>query len=139
MINIHTLSTAPFPLPGQPYSFLPPLDPDVPQPQILSEGQVFRAQVGDTLLLPCEVRDLGPMVLLWKKGTRVLTAGEMVIRKDERTALEGATSLRIKSVDVEDGGNYSCEIEADSQYPIVITHTVEVLREYTLVCNMGRR
>ncbi|XP_059095815.1 brother of CDO-like [Tigriopus californicus] len=111
---------------GQPYSFLPPLDPNVPQPKILNDGQVFRAQVGDTLLLPCSVRDLGPMILLWKKGTRVLTAGDMMVRRDDRIDLKG-TDLQINSVDVEDGGNYSCEIEADAEYPVVITHTLEVL------------
>jgi len=64
---------------GQPYSFLPPLDPSVPQPEILTEPQVFRAGVGESLTLPCRVRNLGPMVLIWKKGTRVLTAGEMKV------------------------------------------------------------
>ncbi len=55
-------------IPGQPYSFLPPLDPDLPQPKIQTAPQVFRAEVGDSLVLPCEVKDLGPMVLIWKKG-----------------------------------------------------------------------
>ena len=119
---------ASFVLSGQPYSFLPPLDPDVPQPQILSQPEIFRAQLGDTVLLPCRVRDLGPMVLIWKKGTRVLTAGEMKVKRDERVDLRG-TDLQIRTVGVEDGGEYSCEIEADTEYPIAITHTVEVLSE----------
>ena len=102
------------------------MDPDVPQPQILSQPEVFRAQLGDTVLLPCRVRDLGPMVLIWKKGTRVLTAGEMKVKRDDRVDLRG-TDLQIRTVGVEDGGEYSCEIEADTEYPIAITHTVEVL------------
>jgi len=48
-------------------------------PRILTEGQVFQTEVGHTLLLPCRTKDLGPMILLWKKGTRVLTAGEMKV------------------------------------------------------------
>ena len=48
-------------------------------PRITTEGQVVRTEVGQTLLLPCRTRDLGPMILLWKKGTRVLTAGEIKV------------------------------------------------------------
>lgn len=66
------------------------------------------------------------MILIWKKGTRVLTAGDLMVKRDDRINLKG-TDLKIQSVVVDDGGDYSCEIEADSEYPIVITHTVEVL------------
>ena len=91
--------------------------------------QIFRAGLGSSLLLPCQVKDLGPMILIWKKGTRVLTAGDMKIKRDDHVELRG-TDLRIKSVTEEDGGKYSCEIEADSEYPIVIEHQVEVLGEF---------
>lgn len=66
------------------------------------------------------------MILLWKKGTRVLTAGEMMIRRDDRIVLKG-TDLQVQHVTPEDGGLYSCEIEADSEYPLVVTHKLEVL------------
>ncbi len=56
----------------------------------------------------------------------MLTAGEMRIRKDDRFDLEG-TNLRINSVDVDDDGEYTCEIEADREYPVVIKHKVQVL------------
>ena len=49
------------------------------QPQLLTEGQVFRVETGETLLLPCRTRNLGNMVLLWKKGSRVLTAGTIKV------------------------------------------------------------
>jgi hypothetical protein len=111
---------------GQPYSFLPIGPSPVPQPEVLSKGEVFHAQIGDTVLLPCKVKNLGPMILLWKKGTRVLTAGEMMIRRADRIFLKG-TDLQVQNVTPEDGGIYSCEIEADSEYPIVVTHTLEVL------------
>ena len=52
----------------------------VAQPQLLTEGQVFRVETGETLLLPCRTRNLGNMVLLWKKGSRVLTAGTIKVR-----------------------------------------------------------
>ncbi len=66
-----------------------------PPPKILTEGRLHRVKVGDTLLLPCDVRNLGPMVLLWKKGHRVLTAGGVVVRRDKRIELDG-TNVKIK-------------------------------------------
>ena len=48
--------------------------------RITTEGQVFRTELGHTLLLPCRTKDLGDMVLLWKKGNRVLYAGETKVR-----------------------------------------------------------
>ncbi|CAB4068964.1 unnamed protein product [Lepeophtheirus salmonis] len=58
-------------------------------PIILNQGEVFRAEVGESIRLPCHTNDLGPMILLWKKGTRVLTAGITKVRRDERMQLLG--------------------------------------------------
>ena len=95
-------------------------------PRILTEGQVFRVEVGETLFLPCRVKDLGPMVLLWKKGNRVLTAGEMMVRRDDRLSLQDY-GLQIRNIEVEDSGEYLCEIETDEDDPVVIRHSVEIL------------
>ncbi len=94
--------------------------------------QVFRAHIGDTVILPCRVDDLGPMILIWKKGTRVLTAGDLRVTRDDRIVVT-EHDLRIGSVNVDDGGTYSCEIEADAEYPLALTHTVEVLGQYYVV------
>eukprot|EP00095_Tigriopus_kingsejongensis_P002801 maker-scaffold157_size297442-snap-gene-1.23 protein:Tk02801 transcript:maker-scaffold157_size297442-snap-gene-1.23-mRNA-1 annotation:"limbic system-associated membrane" len=96
------------------------------EPRITSEGQVFRVQLGETLLLPCQVQDLGPMILLWKKGSRVLTAGSIQVRRDDRFDLQ-STDLQIKSIEREDSGDYICELETDEDQPTAITHSVEIL------------
>ena len=59
-------------IPGQPYSFVPtPLSATAdPQPVMLSEASTFRSELGGTLTLPCRVKDLGPFILIWKKGNR---------------------------------------------------------------------
>ena len=49
-----------------------------------------------------------------------------MIRRADRILLKG-TDLQVENVTPEDGGVYSCEIEADSEYPIVVSHTLEVL------------
>ena len=61
------------PISGQPYSFVPtPLSsPSLdPQPVMLSEASTIRSELGGTLTLPCRVKDLGPFILIWKKGNR---------------------------------------------------------------------
>jgi hypothetical protein len=45
-------------------------------------------------MLACDVRNLGPMVLMWKKGHRVLTAGSVVVKRDKRIELNG-TNVKI--------------------------------------------
>jgi hypothetical protein len=52
----------------------------------------------------------------------------MMIRRADKIFLKG-TDLQIQNVTPEDGGCYSCEIEADSEYPIVVTHKLEILGE----------
>ncbi len=56
----------------------------------------------------------------------MLTAGDMKVRRVDRIDLQG-TSLVLESVREADGGEYSCEIEADQEYPVAIKHQLEVL------------
>ena len=57
---------------------------------------------------------------------RVLTAGSIKVRRDPRLRLDG-TDLKIRNVGVHDGGLYRCEVEQDSDQPLVGLHTVEIL------------
>ena len=41
-------------------------------------------KVGGTVEFECRTNDLGSMVLLWKEGARVLFAGPMRVRRDDR-------------------------------------------------------
>ena len=55
----------------------------------------------------CDVRNLGPMVLMWKKGHRVLTAGSVVVKRDKRIELNG-TNVKIT-------GNYCFDFFENNQ------------------------
>jgi len=99
---------------------------DLLQPIIVTKGRTYKLEGGSRLTLPCQVKNLGPMVLIWKKEQRVLTAGELLIKRDSRMKLVG-TDLIINGVTTEDAGRYTCEIEADMEYPIEVTHTLEIL------------
>ena len=94
-----------------------------PNPQILSHDQVFRAQVGETLALPCRVANLGTYVLMWKQQNRVLTAGTLVVRKDYRMRLRDDFSLELAELKPDDQGTYTCEIDVMGK-PLSIRHKV---------------
>ena len=56
----------------------------------------------------------------------MLTADTMVVRRDKRLRLEGH-NLIISNLEPEDTGQYDCEIEADSDRPISVTHKLDIL------------
>ena len=94
-----------------------------PTPRIESPEQVFRAQVGETLVLPCQVSNLGTYVLMWKQEKRVLTAGTLVVRKDFRIHLRDDFALELQQLKPDDQGTYTCEIDVMGK-PLSIQHTV---------------
>ena len=90
-----------------------------------------QVEVGSTLQLDCPVTQLSQdqgTVMLWKKGHRVLTAGGIKVRRDPRMSLVG-TDLTITGVGVHDGGLYRCEVEQDTDQPLTVVFTVEILGE----------
>ncbi|CAB3368811.1 Hypothetical predicted protein [Cloeon dipterum] len=95
------------------------------QPRFLSRGQTFREVIGETLVLPCDVQDLGSYVILWRRGTVVLTAGNLMITRDERFRLIDGFNLEIRNVRPQDAGDYVCSIgSAENKEQ---THTLEIL------------
>ena len=85
--------------------------------------QLFRAELGESLVLPCRVTNLGSFVLMWKKDARVISAGSLIVRKDSRIRLRQDFALEIHSLKPEDQGSYICEIDVMGK-PISIEHKV---------------
>jgi len=98
--------------------------------EIMSEPQVLKLELGDTARFPCQVSNLGPVVLIWKHGTRVLTAGvgavAMHVKRDDRVSLVG-TDLVIVNVTQSDAGTYTCELDTDDVTPLAVSHTLQIL------------
>ena len=95
-------------------------------PVILTSEKVYKVQIGGEVKLECDVTNLGDMVLMWKQGRRVLTAGRLMVRRDPRLRLEG-TNLIITNLEAEDAGSYDCEIEAESDRPVSVSHKLDIL------------
>ncbi|KAH8310452.1 hypothetical protein KR044_001419 [Drosophila immigrans] len=96
-----------------------------PQPRFLSRGNTYRSVVGDTLVLPCQVEHLGNFVLLWRRGTNVLTASNIMVTRDDRVRLIDGYNLEISDLEPQDAGDYVCQISDKINRDQV--HTVEIL------------
>uniref|UniRef100_A0A8D8LHE8 Lachesin n=1 Tax=Cacopsylla melanoneura TaxID=428564 RepID=A0A8D8LHE8_9HEMI len=94
-------------------------------PKFTSRGQTYRVVIGDTLVLPCEVENMGSYVLLWRRGTAVLTASTLMVTRDSRFRLVDGYNLEISDVMPQDAGDYVCQL-ADQENRDQI-HTVEIL------------
>ncbi|XP_067646453.1 limbic system-associated membrane protein isoform X3 [Eurosta solidaginis] len=99
-------------------------------PKFLSRGHLYKVIVGETIELPCKVQNLGSFVLLWRKGSSVLTAGHLKITRDPRFKIVGDYNLQIVSVKTQDAGDYICQLGDQENRDQV--HTVEILVPPTL-------
>nr|CAD7424180.1 unnamed protein product [Timema monikensis] len=64
-------------------------------------------------------------VLAWKRGIAVLTAGNVKVSPDARLELIDGYNLQIRNLQVQDAGDYVCQI--GTLEPKEITHTLEIL------------
>ena len=74
-----------------------------------------------------QLQNKSVMVISW---FRVLTAGAMKVRRDPRLELMG-TDLVIKNLELEDRGEYDCEVESDREVPVSIRHSLDILHPPT--------
>ena len=81
--------------------------------------------VGDTIVLPCKVKNLGSYVLLWRRGAAVLTAQNLMVTRDARFKIIDGYNLQISNVRITDAGDYVCQI-GDVE-PRDQVHTLEIL------------
>ncbi|XP_023342737.1 limbic system-associated membrane protein [Eurytemora carolleeae] len=96
-----------------------------PSPYFISTPRVYKEQIGGSVTFSCRVENLGSSTLIWKKDARMISAGNMIIRKDPRMNLDGQ-SLSISSITDEDSGEYICEVETFGA-PLHQQHKLEVL------------
>lgn len=118
-------------------------------PKFMTRGHLYKAIIGDSIELPCKVKDLGEYfhqiwfnlvflhnknmffifpgsyVLLWRRGTSVLTAANLMVTRDARFKLIEGYNLQIANVKIQDAGDYICQIGDNESRDQV--HTLEIL------------
>ncbi|XP_066150996.1 neurotrimin-like [Euwallacea fornicatus] len=94
------------------------------EPRFVSRGNTFKVVTGDSVVLPCEIHNLGAFVIVWKRGSTLLSAGQQKITMDPRISLVGY-NLQIKDIKHADQGDYTCQIGDGS--PGDLIHTIEIL------------
>ena len=67
----------------------------------------------------------GSYVLLWRRGTSVLTAASLMVTRDPRFKLVEGYNLQIANVKIQDAGDYICQIGDNESRDQV--HTLEIL------------
>ncbi|XP_058835816.1 limbic system-associated membrane protein-like [Topomyia yanbarensis] len=112
---------------GRPEPFISTIDVDAPTvaPKFMTRGHLYKAIIGDSIELPCKVKDLGSYVLLWRRGTSVLTAANLMVTRDPRFKLVEGYNLQIANVKIQDAGDYICQIGDNESRDQV--HTLEIL------------
>ncbi|EDS42308.1 conserved hypothetical protein [Culex quinquefasciatus] len=65
------------------------------------------------------------LVLLWRRGSNVLTASQLMVTRDERVRLVNGYNLEISELEPQDAGDYVCQISDKINKDQV--HTVEIL------------
>ncbi|EDS44576.1 conserved hypothetical protein [Culex quinquefasciatus] len=93
-------------------------------PKFMTRGHLYKAIIGDSIELPCKVKDLGSYVLLWRRGTSVLTAANLMVTRDARFKLIEGYNLQIANVKIQDAGDYICQIGDNESRDQV--HTLEI-------------
>lgn len=64
-------------------------------------------------------------MVLWRRGSSVLTARDILVTRDQRYRLVDGYNLEIRNVMPQDAGDYVCQISAKDNKDLV--HTVEIL------------
>jgi len=73
-------------------------------PFFTSKPNTYRAQVGNSVILICQVENLGDSSIIWKESNRIISAGKIIIRKDDRLSLMDGYDLRIDNLEETDSG-----------------------------------
>ncbi|MCP9265976.1 MAM domain-containing glycosylphosphatidylinositol anchor protein 1 [Dirofilaria immitis] len=94
---------------------------------ITTKGHRFIVDEGDSVELPCNIRNIAEdTVVIWKRGELVLFTDEEAFHEDQRFQLRRKDNnfiLIIERVEPYDGAKYVCEITSPE---MSITHTLEV-------------
>lgn len=64
-------------------------------------------------------------MVIWRRGNSILSAGRLLVTRDQRFALHGQNNLQLSGVKLDDQGEYTCQIGDGNQGDLI--HNIEIL------------
>lgn len=98
-------------------------------PSFLARSQTFTVEVGQSVIIPCDVENEGTNKLIIKKipaggvKEKLLSVGKQKVTRDRRIIVDGAR-LTISHARPRDAGTFLCQF--DLEPPIELKHTLDV-------------
>ncbi|CAG0885381.1 unnamed protein product [Cyprideis torosa] len=96
------------------------------EPEFLSKPVNITAKRDQTVVLPCQLDELGSFAALWWHENQLLFASSVQINKDPRLSVKN-NDLTIQGVMPKDSGTYHCNIS--TSVPKALTHHLLVEQE----------
>eukprot|EP00090_Calanus_glacialis_P003066 TRINITY_DN12217_c0_g1_i1.p1 TRINITY_DN12217_c0_g1~~TRINITY_DN12217_c0_g1_i1.p1 ORF type:complete len:608 (-),score=110.53 TRINITY_DN12217_c0_g1_i1:469-2292(-) len=98
-------------------------------PEFISTAESMMIDEGDTIKLDCIVDKLDNLIIMWKKGNKIIAINDKLFEKDEddRTKVEkvpNGNRLTIRLAEEDDAGEYLCQVTAAETIELV--HDVQI-------------
>jgi len=98
-------------------------------PKFITTAESMMINEGDTIKLSCVVDNLDNLIIMWKKGNKIIAINDKLfeIDEDDRTQVEkipNGNKLTIRLAEEDDAGEYLCQVTAAETIELV--HDVQI-------------
>ena len=80
---------------------------------LVSTNHTYTAPLGSGVNFECRVLNVGHFVRVWRWGDRIISVGNLMVRKGGRLFVSDEGDLKISDIGLEDAGEYVCEIDGE--------------------------
>ena len=91
---------------------------------------------GEKISLSCDLVKQEESIVLWKKDERVIFAGDLRVRMDERLSVDDG-DFEIFDITMDDSGEYKCEIESANGELSFMSYVVKTLKQSEATIQVG--
>jgi len=98
-------------------------------PKFITTAKSIMVNEGDTIKLSCVVDKLDNLIMMWKKGNKIIAMGDKLYEPDEDDRIklekiENGNKLTIRLAGEDDAGEYLCQVTATEIIELV--HDVQI-------------
>eukprot|EP00092_Neocalanus_flemingeri_P008763 GFUD01009436.1.p1 GENE.GFUD01009436.1~~GFUD01009436.1.p1 ORF type:complete len:618 (+),score=134.10 GFUD01009436.1:101-1954(+) len=98
-------------------------------PKFISVAKSIMMNEGDTIKLSCIVDKLDNLIIMWKKGNKIIVLNDKPFENDERIKVEkvpNGNKLSIRLAEEDDAGDYLCQVPVAESETIELVHNVKI-------------